>query len=151
MANIFDDDVRSKLEVRVRSLRPDGRRRWGRMSPHGAICHLSDAFRLALGEKPAAPQRGRFKSLTRFVALHLPFDWPHGIVTVPEAEQGCGGTTPIEFEHDRAELLALIARFSAARPDELQPAHPMLGAMSTREWGRWGYRHLDHHLRQFGA
>jgi hypothetical protein len=24
------------------------------------------------------------------------------------------------------------------------------GAMIPRDWQRWGYRHTDHHLRQFG-
>ena len=29
--------------------------------------------------------------------------------------------------------------------------HPLWGRMSEWEWGRWGYLHTDHHLRQFGA
>jgi len=30
-------------------------------------------------------------------------------------------------------------------------AHPLFGRLTTAEWGRWGYRHMDHHLRQFGV
>jgi hypothetical protein len=29
--------------------------------------------------------------------------------------------------------------------------HPIFGAMSERAWLRWGYLHMDHHLRQFGV
>ena len=50
----------------------------------------------------------------------------------------------------RAELLTLMSRFGAA-PESLRAAtHPIFGTMSKTEWGRWGYRHVDHHLRQFG-
>jgi hypothetical protein len=28
--------------------------------------------------------------------------------------------------------------------------HPVFQKMSAAEWGRWAYRHVDHHARQFG-
>jgi hypothetical protein len=31
------------------------------------------------------------------------------------------------------------------------PPHPILGRLSRGQWMRWGYRHMDHHLRQFGV
>ena len=39
---------------------------------------------------------------------------------------------------------------AAATGDSLEPAHGLLGSMSTRDWQRWAYRHTDYHLRQFG-
>jgi len=121
------------------------------MSAHEAVCHMSDAFRMALGEKAVSSRRAAFAPVVKFIALQLPMPWPRGIKTLPEVEQGCGGTAPGDFERDRAELLTLMARFSAA-PDSLRTAtHPIFGVMSKPEWGRWGYRHVDHHLRQFGT
>lgn len=121
------------------------------MSPHQAICHLSDSFLAMLGEKAiASPRATPLTPLVRFVALHLPLAWPKGIKTSPEVEQGVGGTPPVEFERDRASLIALIDRFQAHAARGPMPSHPTLGRFSTREWGIWGYRHLDHHLRQFG-
>ena len=122
------------------------------MTPHEALCHSSDAFRMALGERAVAPVRVRFKPVIRFVALWTPLPWPKGrLQTVPEAEAGVGGTPPVTFEEDRAELLALMARFAAAPAGQLLAVHPILGRMRREDWGRWGYRHMDHHLRQFGA
>ena len=121
------------------------------MTSHQTVCHLSDAFKMALNERPAAPVPTRFRPLLRFVALRLPLPWPRGrIKTVPEAEQGRGGTPPTVFERDRDELLTLISRFSEAAPQQRCTTHPILGSMSTDLWGRWAYRHMDHHLRQFG-
>jgi hypothetical protein len=148
---IFDSIVQSSLERRVRALRPDSPRRWGRMSPHEAICHMSDAFRMALGDKAVTPRLAAFGPVVKFIALRLPMRWPQGISTVPEVEQGCGGTTPIEFEQDRVQLVSLMMRFGAA-PESLRSVpHPIFGAMSLEQWGSWGYRHMDHHLRQFGV
>lgn len=152
MLTIFDPVVRAALEARVRALGPDSPRRWGRMTPHQAVCHMSDAFRMALGEKDVAVRPTAFMPVLRFVAVDLPMTWPRGrIKTLPEVEQGCGGTTPTEFERDRADLLALLLRFGLSTDAERVAIHPILGAMRSAQWGRWGYRHLDHHLRQFGV
>ena len=113
---------------------------------------MADAFKIALHDREVAPVVGRFKPLIRFVALRVPLPWPRGrIHTVPEAEQGVGGTPPGDFERDRAELLAVMARFCAAAPPERCPTHPIFGPMRPDDWGRWGYLHMDHHLRQFGV
>jgi hypothetical protein len=122
------------------------------MTPHQVICHLSDAFRIALNERQASPLGTSWKPLIRFVALTVPLPWPRGrIETVPEAEQGVGGTPPTDFERDRAELLELMARFCAAGTDDYCPTHPIFGVMTAKAWKRWGYLHVDHHLRQFGV
>jgi hypothetical protein len=152
MSTRLDTASRPGLEARVLRLRPDSVRHWGSMTPHQAICHMSDAFRMSLNELPAAPSGGPWGPVIRFVALSLPVPWPRGrIKTVPEVEQGAGGTPPTEFERDRTQLLELVARFCATGPDGFCPTHPIFGAMTTDGWKRWGYLHMDHHLRQFGV
>ena len=77
--------------------------------------------------------------------------WPHGVKTVPECEAGKGGTPPAEMERDLNELRGHLERF-ARRPRDFEfQAHPIFGQMSEWEWMRWGWLHMDHHLRQFGA
>jgi hypothetical protein len=152
VASLLDPPTRASVEARITRLRPDSARQWGRMTPHQAICHMSDVFRMSLNEREVAAAPTAFRPVVRLVALWLPLRWPAGrIKTLPEVEQGAGGTPPGEFERDRAELLALITRFCAATPAERSSTHPILGPMSTTAWGRWGYRHLDHHLRQFSV
>jgi hypothetical protein len=63
-------------------------------------------------------------------------------------EQGRGGTPPAEWEHDIADLLRLI---DALAERQAFGVHPTFGKMNQRDWLAWGYRHLDHHLRQFGV
>ena len=70
--------------------------------------------------------------------------------TFPEIDPEKGDTAPSEFEADMLKLESLIRRFVETGGKTL-PAHYAWGAMSKEEWGRYGYRHVDHHLRQFGV
>lgn len=134
---------------RLSRLRTDSTRRWGRMTPHQAVCHLADAMRVTLGE--TAAQRHRIAASRRVVAaiaFTLPVRWPRGFRTARELDQERDGTQPVDFERDRAELAALLQRVASvdARTD-----HPFWGPMSPGMTGRYTWRHMDHHLRQFGV
>jgi hypothetical protein len=121
------------------------------MTAHQMICHLSDAFRSAMGEKAVSASGTLFhRTVLKRLALDVPIRWPRGYRTRPEMDQEIGGARPVEFEHDRRELEKLVERFTAKRKDYVYHAHPVFGEMSEAEWHRWGYLHMDHHLRQFG-
>jgi hypothetical protein len=141
---------RDELVRRLRTVRPDSAARWGRMSPHQMICHLADAFRMAAGEKEVSPASGPLqRSLVKWIALYLPLAWPAGIPTRPETDQTIGGTRPLEFASDVAQVEHLLLSFAASR-SVARRTHPIFGPMSHRAWLRWAYLHTDHHLRQFG-
>ena len=149
MSTLANPEARAECQDRIRRLTPDAQARWGRMNVHGMLCHLNDSFRLSLGERQASFATGFLqRTLVKWVALRAPFHWPQGVPTRPEIEQGHGGTPPGDWERDRAELIAILDRFAS----EVAPReHPIFGRLTTEEWLIWGYRHVDHHLRQFGA
>ena len=143
-----------KAEIlrRMKTLRPDCARRWGRMSAHQMVCHLSDSFRLVTHQKAASPSTGLLQStLVKWIALYVPLPWPAGVSTRPEMDQELGGTKPGEFEADLAELEALVEIVTTRAGHYDWPAHPIFGRMSEAAWLRWAYLHVDHHLRQFGV
>jgi hypothetical protein len=145
-----DEDAREVVR-RIQTLRPDSQRRWGRMSAHQMVCHLSDSCRMAAGELPvhdvAVPLP---RAAVRCLALYLPVRWRAGHTTVPEIDQQMAGTRPGDFAADLAALTREIQAL-ADRRGAMWPRHPVFGRMSEAEWLRWGYLHTDHHLRQFGA
>ena len=147
---------REQIIRRLRTLTPDSERRWGRMTVRQMVCHLTDAFRNLLGERTVtsvvAPPTLAGRTLVRFIALSAPVRWPHGIRTRAEADQEQGGTPPsVDFSADVAALEAAVGRFLAAGKHAPRKPHYMFGALTEAEWGRWAYRHMDHHLRQFGV
>jgi hypothetical protein len=144
---------RDKAEVldRLREVRPESERRWGRMTAHQMVCHLCDGFRMGMGEKPVSDATGPLqRTIVKWVALHAPVRWPAGILTRPEIDQECGGTRPADFAADVAQLEALVDLVTAPSKRFDWPRHPIFGRMSEADWLRWGYLHMDHHLRQFG-
>jgi hypothetical protein len=143
-------DDRQEILSRLGALTLEDQRQWGRMSVHQMVCHLDDAFKFALGEKYASPATGFLqRTLIKSIALNTPMRWAKNYPTRPEMEQGKGGSVPFDFQHDLHSLLSNFERFCDGLSAPC-PAHPTFGAMSVKDWMRWGYLHPDHHLRQFG-
>jgi uncharacterized protein DUF1569 len=146
---------RDRLEVqrRVRALNPDSIRRWGKMTVHQMVCHLSDGYRMLTGEKPTALVASPLpRPIMKCVALYVPLTWPKNIETTTELDQRFGGTRPGTFDADVAELGRLLDQIAVERRDRLEgQVHPIFGRMSERSWLRWAYLHADHHLRQFSV
>jgi len=138
-----------ELIARVARLEPTSVRRWGTMSPNEMLCHLADSFFAVLGERPASSaETWSSRTVVKWIALHTSLPWPKGVPTRPEVNPHLQGTRPVEFERDRKSVVDLIRRF--AQPETKCARHPIFGAMTRDEWLVWGYRHVDHHLRQFG-
>jgi hypothetical protein len=152
MKTLGDPNVRVATIERIKTVRADSPAKWGRMNAHQMLCHCSDAFLTVFGEKQVSPATGLFqRTVMKWGALWFPAPWPQGIPTRPEIDLVALGYEPEDFSGDRRTLIGLVERF--CRPDcNLRTAfHPIFGRMSPAEWRRWGYLHLDHHLRQFGA
>jgi hypothetical protein len=151
MKTLKNPGDQQSIARRLAELSPEDKARWGSMSVHQMICHLSDAYTAALGQKTVSPAtRGVIaRTLFKWAALRLPMKWPPGVRTRPEIEQGKGGTLPVDFHGDLASLLSTLSRFCKGLPNPCL-RHPMFGKMTAGDWMRWGYLHADHHLRQFG-
>lgn len=152
MKLLSDPAVRRQILARLQRIRPDTPRRWGRMTAPQMICHLRDSYLGVMGDLPVAiPPGFSWWRLTKPFAFYAPLRWPQGVPTRPELDQLAGAAVPpAEFSADIESLLASIAKFTAQpRAFAFRP-HPMFGVLSEKEWMIWGYRHTDHHLRQFG-
>lgn len=151
MKNLLENADREALIARLQHLGPDSRRRWGTMTAEQVIPHLTDPLRVAIGDRTAQPLNSFMSMpvLSTFAVWWMP--WPKGAPTAESFIQGKGGTPPVEFERDKQTLLLTIHRF--ANHPENKPFHasPVFGPLSRRAWGRLMWRHLDHHLRQFGV
>ncbi len=149
MSTLSDIAVRNSCEARMGRLRPEAPGLWGRMTAHQMVCHLNDSFAVGAGNRYASPASNLLqRTVMKWAALRLPVDWPKGVPTRPEVEQGRGGTPPSVWEADCSALRQWIHRF----PDFHNFGnHPVFGTMTNEEWMIWGFRHVDHHFRQFGV
>jgi hypothetical protein len=147
MPTLFDPDAREGILARVDRLTPLQQRLWGKMDTGQMIVHLTAQLRTGLGELTCAPRRTPVDNwlMRRLVIYWLP--WPKGTPTTPEFLAQPSGT----WDEDVATLRSAITRFGARDPGGEWPRHPAFGALSGRMWGVLAWRHMDHHLRQFGV
>ena len=148
MPSIFEPSTRASLVARIQKLRADSPRQWGKMTPSEMQVHIGDGLRIALGTKRCEPMRGLLSlPPLRWLVIHSPMPWPKGAPTAPELKNPQTTT----WDADRAQLLRDIEAV-AARGDEADwSPHPAFGKLRGHSWGVLMWRHIDHHLRQFGV
>ena len=147
MKSIFNPRDHRELHDRVQQLKTSQQAQWGTMTPLQMVAHLSDSLRMASGQLEVAPKKVplRFSPLKQVVLYLLPI--PKGVPTSPELIARTPGDWSREVAELREELNGLVERGAEA----LAPAHPAFGKLSAKQWGVLIYRHMDHHLRQFGV
>jgi hypothetical protein len=148
MKTMWEASRQREIRGRVARLSPEAPGAWGRMSAPQMVCHLADSLKMALGDLPVTHKKVpiRFPPLKQLIVYVAPF--PKGVPTAPELI----ARSPAAWQVDVAELQALVDRFVARGSEAVPwPDHPAFGKLSHRAWGVLVYRHMDHHLRQFGA
>jgi Protein of unknown function (DUF1569) len=147
MKSIWDDRWRRDLDTRIDRIDASLKPRWGTMSADRMLSHLRESLRMALGELQVRPKKLpiRYFPLKQLVVYLLPF--PKGLPTAPELISG----SETDCIRCRVELHDLLRRLAGRAGNGVWPDHPAFGKMSKRGWGVLTYRHLDHHLRQFGV
>lgn len=149
MKNILAEENFIAIKNRIKKLNKDSTKQWGVMSLEQMLAHCTVQLQMALGEKPATIQGPSImrSKLGRWILLSkLP--WPRGSLTPKEMNMVKQEVLASEIEAKKGELLDYLER--AKREEQLR-AHPFFGNLSRQEWSRLIYKHLDHHLRQFGV
>jgi hypothetical protein len=147
MKTIFNPAVHRELQDRVQRLTPQQQPQWGKMTAGQMVAHLTDSLKMASGELEVAAKKVpiRFSPLKELVLYVLPI--PKRLPTSPELIARKPGEWTLEVASLREQLNGLVERGAEA----LAPAHPAFGTLSAKQWGVLVYRHMDHHLRQFGV
>ena len=149
MENLFSVTDRDAVLARVAALHPGAVRQWGKMSAPQMLAHCTVGFQFPLGEKT-----GRQVMLGKLLA---PFIKRKALGRYPLQKNSptCPDfviTDERDFEVERRRLYDYVVRFCAeGRGGVNNRVHTFFGALTGEEWGRLMYKHLDHHLRQFGA
>ncbi len=145
--SLADAHTRAEVTTRLASLTPADTARWGRFNAPRMLAHVTDALRMAVGDLPCEAKDIPFAKsfpLKQLIIYWLPF--PKGTPTAPELL----ARAPAPWAEELAACSTLLERFVPGQGPRQWPAHPAFGQMNEREWGVLAYRHLDHHLRQFG-
>jgi hypothetical protein len=148
MPSFWDAGERDALCRRVEQLTPDAAARWGKFNAAKMMAHLNDSLRMASGDLPVAPKNLplRYFPIKQLVIHVLPF--PKGAPTAPELLSRCDAA---DLKTEQSAFRALAARVASKSASESWPSHPAFGTMTHKDWGVLTWRHVNHHLRQFGV
>lgn len=146
MRTLLNPADRDAMIARVRRLTPASQAQWGKLTAQTVMPHLADQLRVGLGDIP--PTKGYNlvgRTIVKWLLFYTTFNAPRGKVqTSPEMLT----TSPGNFEADRAALEALIIRIGTT---PATATHAFFGPLTHAGWGRLAWKHLDHHLTQFGV
>lgn len=146
MKNLLEADARRLVHQRIGSLTPEVKPKWGTMNATQMLAHCASQLRLCWGEIEVPSKKSVFGLFPLNVTMIWVMPWPKGAPTLPEMI--CADAE--NWEKENADLAAQIERFPEKIAANKAP-HPIFGKLSERTVGRLAYRHLDHHLRQFGV
>jgi hypothetical protein len=150
MKNLFESSRADEVKERVARLTPDSPRQWGTMTVSQALAHCSIGIDTATGDaRPPRQLVGRILGPI-IKPLALKDDKPMRRNS-PTAPIFLVNNKP-NFEVERNRLLGSIDKFANGGPDACTThPHCFFGSMKPEEWAILMYKHVDHHLRQFGV
>lgn len=145
--NLYDDATYEECRARIGHLRADSEPLWGTMSAAQMLAHCAEVQEVSNG-KPLVGTPWFIKLFAPLVRRAVVGDRPYarGIKTHPQYRQ----TTEGNFEAEMGRLLDSLQAFAENRGRAAVP-HPLFGEMHEAEKGWASYKHLDHHLEQFGV
>jgi hypothetical protein len=150
METLFEASRVEEVKQRLEHLQPDSQRVWGKMSPAQMLAHCSAGIEMAMGQiRPPRALIGRIIGpAIKRVALRDKEPLRRNSPTSRELVM----TGDRDFTKEQGRLGELIDSFAAAGPVACTShPHAFFGPMTPDEWAILMYKHLDHHLRQFGV
>ena len=144
---IWNPSDRAEILSRFGRLRPSAQAQWGKMNASKMVKHCTLPMLSAMGEYDVAEKPTPFKNWPARKLIIYVMPWPKGGPTAPEFMIADDG----DFSERMRELESVLARFATRGPAQEFRPHAAFGELSGADWGALTYRHLAHHLRQFGC
>ena len=150
MKNIFSNEVSNEVIARIESLTPETKPKWGKMSVSQMLAHCNVTYKMAF-----STSRKRPKFLTRLVLKYIvkpmvvsekPF--PKNGKTAPQFLV----TDDKNFDEEKSRLIENVKKVQELGSDYFDGKKSItLGKLKSQEWNNMFYKHLYHHLTQFGV
>ncbi len=147
MPSIFEDESLKEMLRRVDTIRIEYKPLWGKMNTAQMFAHLNATLEAPLGiTKPASEVTLFTRWIVRPIALsNMPIK-----KGAPTAKAFVAPTTS-EYQTEKQKLLRnLQAAHDNGLNGKWEP-HVSFGKLTPEEWGRLIYKHVNHHLEQFGG
>ena len=150
MKNIFDATDTQVVIERINALSPETQNLWGKMNVSQMMAHCNVAYELVYDDKHPKP-KGFQKFMIQLFAKN--------IVVGPKPYKKNSRTSPMfiisdqrDFESEKNRLIAHLEKTQQLGASHFhnKESHAF-GPLTEKEWNTLFYKHLNHHLQQFGV
>jgi len=146
MKNLLDPEDCDKIIGRISKIEPNQQRIFGHMSVSEMLYHCNKVSQAILTggstDKPKLKQ-----VFLRVLVLNLMQKMP---MNRHSSSKYFSKDGQLSFDNEKKQLIQMTRQFLSNKKP-LSGNHPVFGRMNNRQWGRFSWIHLDHHLRQFGV
>ena len=147
MKSLFDAGAYQEILDRLGTLDEHATPLWGKMTVGQMVWHCQVPLKVAITNRETEVKWNPLLQWLFKKSLYNERPWRKNLPTSPLARAG----EPKDFQTELPVLLGLVHEFHRLKQREQWNAHPLFGSFSPLQWGQLQYKHLDHHLRQFGA
>ena len=151
MESIFTDAGIASIVQRIDRLSPTVPAQWGKMNVAQMLAHCQPVLKVGLNDHNLPKYNFMLRAIGRMVKKSLlKNELPY------KRNQPTDKSFKIadarDFDTEKSKLKAALNDFSSAgRASQLIGDHPFFGTLSHSDWDKMQWKHLDHHLRQFGV
>lgn len=150
MKSVFNKDVREELISRIERLSDSSTAKWGKMNVYQMIVHCIKTEEMYLRTKSYERLfigyifgQMSLKSLLKNEDIFKQNEPTHPEFKIKETGY---------ISANRTAWINLIRQFEdKTEADYHGFSHPFFGKMTKIQVGEYNYKHIDHHLRQFGV
>jgi len=146
MKSLFDTEAYSEIRNRLNNLSENSERQWGKMTHGQMLHHCQGPLNVILEKVDYGFKPNWLVNLLFKKSLYSDKPWGKGLPTAKKFKE----TEPRDFTSEKAHLEQLLDEFEGQRDRVDWQSHPAFGKFTKEQWGKMQYKHLDHHLRQFG-
>ena len=149
MKSLLEETAHREIHARIDKLHAEQMPGWGKMAVAQMLKHCQFPLETAMKTETLKPVNPLKKLLFRSFKKSMYDDklWKHGLPT----PRGFRVEDKRDFGYEKKQLLRLVDDFHALKTKDEWPEHPAFGSFTKEQWGQMQYKHLDHHLRQFGV
>ncbi len=147
MKNLLDRNTFAEINDRIEKLTSNTKAQWGKMDVGQMVHHCQGPLNIMLGNNYYGLKPNWFAKTFIKKSLYSDKLWRKNLPTVKVFKI----TEPKDFNTELSKLKGLLNEFGSQLENTKWNPHPVFGEMTNEQWGKMQYKHLDHHLRQFGV
>ena len=150
MKSLFNIEAHQEILSRINKLTEASEGQWGKMKVAQMLCHCQYPLKIGLGKYNQKNKPNPiFKLMGKFFRKSLYNDkpWRKNLPTTKKIKV----VEDKDFETEKEKLVNLVNDFHQEKERKNWDPHPVFGSFTPEQWGQMQYKHLDHHLRQFGV